>query len=157
MKIPDETLYRNGNKRLQDFSFMRNCLRCIHCPINTQSQILSDGIWCCWYFKHWFDANDLLRYKCKGYRGKTCGSCGNKRFCDYEGKGNKSSLACTGYRLARTSPRDFISGKTTILKNDSEIAYKMEVAYLERKRSQEENGIISELARIAGIKKRDYS
>lgn len=82
MIIPDETKYKEGDKRVEDMPGFKLCIHCIYCPMNTQNKIRPDGEWKCLYRQQWKTGNDLLEYLCWGYRQKACNVCKHYGKCD---------------------------------------------------------------------------
>lgn len=79
MRIPDESLRRESERKIEDIAGYRYCPHCINCTLHSQMQIYSDGFFYCRYFKKWRKGDDLIEFKCKGYIGKSCSTCRDKK------------------------------------------------------------------------------
>lgn len=82
MRIPDESLRTEKEKRFEDIVGYHYCPHCVNCTLHSQTQIYNDGFFYCRYLKKWKQGDDLLEFKCKGYEGKSCSSCRKKECSD---------------------------------------------------------------------------
>ena len=80
VRIPASTSY--GDKiRIEDIPGYALCTQCVNCTLTRPSQIVDDGKWYCRAFGKWYDGVDIITYRCKNFRMKTCSQCRQKRRC----------------------------------------------------------------------------
>ena len=131
MKIPDETYYKQGQKKIEDTRGWMLCTHCTHCALTHTNQIYTDGFFYCFYRNEWKEGDDLLEFMCDGYKQKRCCNCWNKRRCN-DWRYNVSfcnKYQCRGKDIALRS----ISGRRRPLRTDRVAALEAEQMYLDIK------------------------
>ena len=132
MRIPDETHYKKGETRIEDREGYVLCTTCKYCPLTHRFQIYDDGYFRCTYLKQWKKGDDILEYKCKGYRPKLCSNCRKKTKCrDYE---VTPGTFCKRYK--RLSATSYFGRR--IIRSHNPRVLEMEAYYNERKRREYE-------------------
>lgn len=139
MIVPDETKYKPGDKRVEDMKGFQLCIHCARCPMTYQGQVRHDGSWLCMYFQRWKAGNDILEYRCEGYRMKRCSLCRNKELC-YKGDAEKRARGntfCNKFRLIGASTDSMMSGRARKLsERASDAAIEAEERYWEMKNKE---------------------
>ena len=75
MRVPDEGKYKKGQKKLEDLVGWQFCPHCDKCTLTTQTQIYTDGYFFCLFFRKWKRGDDLVEFRCRGYKTKNCHTC----------------------------------------------------------------------------------
>lgn len=136
MRVPDETKYKAGEKHIEDIKGWVYCCHCMHCPINHQDAIYTDGRFWCSLFKEWKRGDDLFEYKCPGYKQKQCSNCHNYR-CDIRNdkSGNLRDRIsyCNKYRRDNRDRQERFYGRRRVV---SERAASAEERYIKDKEEE---------------------
>lgn len=137
MRIPDETKYKENEKRLEDTPGWVMCTQCDKCTITRLNQIYSDGAFFCFFRKAWKRGDDLLEFKCRGFRMKHCSSC--KMF--YKCKERRDGISyCNRYRSRSIyHPRRFYYGSIFPIRTDDPVVVAREENYLRKKQEEFNN------------------
>ena len=137
MIVPDETKYRQGDKRLEETEGWVLCLQCKYCPIQSQKQILNDGRWICICSGRMKKANDLFEYQCSAYNPKSCLNCIKRKLKKCKGDTDDFSRFCGQYAFVTHNSR-YYAGRPTSLRTTDEATLRFEERYIEYvKRKQE--------------------
>lgn len=80
IRIPPSTWYKPGRKHVEDIPGYALCQYCRHCAMNHLGQIEDDGAWYCFFFQKWYRGDEILTYRCRGFRRKDCTFC-KTMFC----------------------------------------------------------------------------
>lgn len=137
MKIPDETYYKEGQKKIEDTRGWMLCTHCTKCALVHVNQILSDGFFFCFHRQEWKEGDDLLEFMCDGYVQKRCFNCWNKYKCKPK---LKSISYCNRYRsMAIDDAFRSISGRRQPLRTDRVAAIEAEQMYIDIKKEAHGN------------------
>lgn len=131
MRVPDEGNYRKGQKHLEDLRGWKYCPHCDKCTLTHQNQIHTDGMFFCLFFRKWKRGDDLVEFRCDGYKVKSCHTCWHVGFCPNKFKGK----FCESYKRADISHHGaYHMGRRRPLSDTDPYARKAEEHYIEQKR-----------------------
>lgn len=135
MRIPDEALYKKGEVRIEDTEGYVLCPHCDKCTITHENQIFTDGMFYCLHRRRWKKGDDLIEFKCDGYRTKSCDTCTYKD-CEDKDKGTY----CNSYRKKGMKHHGmFFMGRKRPMRDKDVKAMKAEEIYIEYKRKLYDN------------------
>lgn len=131
MRIPDETYYKQGQKKLEDTRGWVLCTHCAKCSLVHVNQIHTDGYFYCHHREEWKEGDDLLEWMCDGYVQKKCSNCWNRFKCSDK---SKPISYCNSYRgMGIDKALAGISGRRRPLRTDRVAAIEAEQMYIDIK------------------------
>ncbi len=115
MKVPDESLYPRWMKHIEEMDGWVYCIHCMNCPMNSNTKLLTKGKWKCYATHKWKDADDIVEYKCRAYRKKSCTNCRNS-YCREE---KIEGYFCSQYRSVSNRVKNSRMMGRRIVRKDS--------------------------------------
>lgn len=134
MRVPDETYYKQGQKKIEDTRGWVLCTHCTKCSLVHVNQIHTDGFFYCHHRNEWKEGDDLLEWRCDGYIQKKCSNCWHKYKCP----NTKLPISyCNRYRsMGKDMAYGGISGRRHALRTDRVAAIEAEQMYIDIKTEQ---------------------